>query len=416
MEFRRNGQRDERRRRVLRDELLTGDTVQASEATRLKGEAEARVYSDAALASHQPPLTCLLPKRAWTLVLWILVASVSVAGVEVLYSRCFVSLPPESQVSLTALDVTARGSLASWLSSSTLFVGSLVSVLVYSIRRHRIDDYRGRYRVWLWAAAGFLVASLDATTGLHAIIASGLGLATGSSWLGHGPVGALVVLSVMFGPLYARMMFELSASRWATAFLLVAGGLYLIATAYLWPSANVPALVTNTIIGSATLLSAHICIVLAATLLGRHVYLEAQGELPIRRGERKQVESDRHSEAALPPPSEPARHPVAATAPAAKPAPAIASPSGRQVRLDPSHDKTATNLEVQPATKPASKTEPKIEAKPAATKTQAPVFTPDADDDDEDDDLPVNDAQGRPLSKAERRRLRKLERRQKQRE
>ena len=40
-------------------------------------------------------------------------------------------------------------------------MASATCLLTYSIRRHRIDDYRGRYRVWLGAALACLVAERE---------------------------------------------------------------------------------------------------------------------------------------------------------------------------------------------------------------------------------------------------------------
>ena len=41
---------------------------------------------------------------------------------------------------------------------------SLTALLVYVIRRHKMDDYRGRYRLWLWCAAALLIALAGCTS------------------------------------------------------------------------------------------------------------------------------------------------------------------------------------------------------------------------------------------------------------
>ncbi len=69
---------------------------------------------------------------------------------------------PEQQTALLRLD--APGSLARWLASALLTFAAATCVLLYSLRRHRLDDYHGRYRVWIWAAIACLLASIRETT------------------------------------------------------------------------------------------------------------------------------------------------------------------------------------------------------------------------------------------------------------
>jgi hypothetical protein len=51
-----------------------------------------------------------------------------------------------------------------------LLVAALARI-IHSLRRHRVDDVRGRYRVWRWIAAGALLGSVNAVVGVHQFIA-----------------------------------------------------------------------------------------------------------------------------------------------------------------------------------------------------------------------------------------------------
>ena len=75
-----------------------------------------------------------------------------------------------------------------WFSSMTLAMAAMVAVLVYTVRRHRKDDYQGRYRVWLWAAACFMLMSLDETASLHEGFKEMMTLLTGSAIFGDGSI------------------------------------------------------------------------------------------------------------------------------------------------------------------------------------------------------------------------------------
>ena len=57
----------------------------------------------------------------------------------------------------------ASGSLASWFASTLLMWTAAGAVLTFLIRRHRTDDYRGSYYVWLWATIALVLASIAAS-------------------------------------------------------------------------------------------------------------------------------------------------------------------------------------------------------------------------------------------------------------
>ena len=63
--------------------------------------------------------------------------------------------------------MAAEGSLAAWFSSLLLLGAALATLVVYAVRRHRADDYRGRYRLWLAAAVCWLLLATDEAASLH---------------------------------------------------------------------------------------------------------------------------------------------------------------------------------------------------------------------------------------------------------
>ena len=172
MEFRRGGHRDVRRRRALIDEPDTALATASRESSRPSGadaspSEPARRYSDAALSPRQPRVIDLIPIRRWTnLVLAALLLS-GAAGIEALYGHLALENTAFDVSQLPAIDLSERGSVATWFSSAMLAACALFGLLTYQLRRHRVDDYRGRYRMWCWVIPMFLLASVDQVAGVQ---------------------------------------------------------------------------------------------------------------------------------------------------------------------------------------------------------------------------------------------------------
>jgi hypothetical protein len=128
-----------------------------------------------------------------------------------------------------AIDATAMTSFQAWLGQVFLLTAAGVAVVVGLMRRHRRDDYRGRYRAWGWLA-GVLV--MTACAGMvpigrlvTAVASEATGLVLGPAglgwWYGLATLAFLVVVPWAVLPLHERRgtmgwMF-LAVLAWATS-------------------------------------------------------------------------------------------------------------------------------------------------------------------------------------------------------
>ncbi len=294
MDFRRSGQLDERRRRVLRDELAQpADTENAETASSGSGSAKGpvRAYSPAVLAERQPRVADLLPVRPFLAVAFVLLLVTSVAAIECIhiYARTLPVVNREYLAGheyLAALDLSARGNLGSWFAAILFAGGAGLAVTTLGIRAHRVDDYRGRYRIWFWIAAALVWASIDAATGLH----DALGLLIASATHGQVPpenlaaactISWVVPYGLLFGALAIRLALEVWSSLPSFAALCVAGLLYVLAvlaTLEMLPQAGP---LVDSVVSSSLVLLAHVATISAIALYARHVYLDACGRLKV---------------------------------------------------------------------------------------------------------------------------------------
>ena len=72
------------------------------------------------------------------------------------------------------LDVRSRVGLAGWVNVQLWLLTAVLCGMVFQIRKHRLDDYRAHYRIWLWLALASIMASIEAGTGLTQVVAASL--------------------------------------------------------------------------------------------------------------------------------------------------------------------------------------------------------------------------------------------------
>lgn len=350
-----------------------GDDTKSS-ASSAKGPV--RAYPPSVLDERQPRSVDLIPQRPYMLAMLALVGLTAIATVEAFYIHLYDSLA--HGFVLPGLDLAHRGNLAEWLSSFLLGLGAVGSLVVYLIRVHRIDDYRGSYRVWLWTAAGLLLASIDVTTGLHHSLNALLASVCGVDPSGLGQFLWLGVFGLLYGGLGVRLACELWPSIEAFAGLAITTTLYVVAAMFAVGVIAFEGTLLNIVAATTVTMLAHGSLLFAITLFGRHVHLDAQGRLKVRvdGGARKKKAKEK-------------------------------AKSRTKLSVVGSDEAAGTKRKKPAADKSTSKSDDKADAKPAGASISAATLKSPlsvaGQDDDEDES-----SEGTKLSRAERRRLKKL--------
>jgi len=355
-----------------------------------------RAYGPAVLSERQPKVTELLPVRPLLFLTLVLLGLTGIAAIEAIHIHVVTLPQSEGAVYLKSLDVRERGSLAAWYSSALLAGAVGLALVIFGIRAHRVDDYRGRYRIWLWASVALAWLSLDAATAVHDAIGLVLTLLAGKQALG-GNLNAICALTwivlygVLFGTLGLRLAIEVWSSLASFAMLALAGLLYVVSGLMELRLLAIDMPLVSAVAQSTIAMAAHVTLAAAIGLYARQVYLDAQGRLKVHidpdqkkpknksRAKLKVVKSDKSADDV-----EPSKTAVAA------------KPSGG-IRFGGSNPAPSGPL-----------------AKAGASISKAELSSQDADDEDEEDDEDAGFG-GQQLSKSERRRLKKLARRDQQR-
>jgi len=113
-------------------------------------------------------------------------------------------------------------SFGSWARAFFLAAGSATALLIYQLRRYKVDDYTGSYRIWRSVIVLVAILSVDSichlVPWLGAMIDAGFGkrmALSGADWI-------RIVLTVGGGALALRLVAEVRRSKLALAMTLVA--------------------------------------------------------------------------------------------------------------------------------------------------------------------------------------------------
>ncbi len=241
---------------------------------------------------EQLRLTDLIPRRPVTIAAVMLAGLSVVAGLEILYTYTHGAAWTTTQWQPAAFDLDGDGSLAVWFSSALLMAAAVIAMIVYTVRRHRTDDYQGRYRIWLAAAACWTLMSIDATAKVHDTFKELTTQATGTRLLGDGSIWWVVPCFFLFGAVGSRLVVDMHKCRLSTAALLAAGGCYVPAIATqlgLVLSEGGP---RSVMLQSGTWLLGNLLLLMAMVLHGRYVIMDAEGLVPNRNPDSEEEEED----------------------------------------------------------------------------------------------------------------------------
>jgi hypothetical protein len=344
-----------RRRRVLNEEVRTASGLSVT-AYQGAGDADAPRYGEQASVEHHPQITDYVPRRKRAVVLTLLAGASVAAGAESLTH--FAEPIAAAMPGIAASDLTGQlaGGMTAWASAVSLLLCAMLARLIYSLRRHRVDDYAGRYRVWRWIAWGGMLASINSVVQLHGVVAKIAVAATGMRLTSMGAEWWLAPAALIGGWIFVRLMLEVGESRSSLAMLVLAACSYAAAGAGSlgWsPAALGP---WATALTDVMPLIGHTMALAGLMVFGRYVVLDVQGLI---------------------------EH---------KPRPAVREPKAAKRAPAPSLKLSSAQTAMD------------------ASDSAAAQATTVAEDWSEDGEYDEDDGVGRKLSKADRKRLRKQQR------
>lgn len=418
-----------RRRRVALDQTQSAPSdvaVQeqcAEPVTEESRKTVARSYTPGARRSRQFRTTDLIPKRIWSVTAVIALLLSAIAGLNLLHLNSPNWIGVIGADGIAALSLDSGQGLSVWYSNFLLLLTSCVSLQLYLLRQHRRDDYKGSYRIWLWLAVIFLIASAASVTGISTMCRNVVSSLLGSETIGTSLVWIVSIKLTGLTLLVVRGLIEVRYSRLAVA------GLLTVLLAY--GMANLIIEIPDVRAQSSEFIHAALgnclligCTALFVSVLGfaRFVYLDANGLIQARdrseQEERREERARRKAEAKQQKRERKQQLAEAETEPeAAEPA---VSKKKKKKRADANETEGTKAGSKESGTRQATSTRKKRSAdqttesestpasrkkkKKSTAKTESRPVSDDFRDSGDEDEMER-------LSKSERRRQRKLKRR-----
>ncbi len=280
------GHRDDRRRRLLSEDLTANSSLPAGETPAGQPKYQppthkSENYGDSEFLQTQARLTDLVPRRLVPYLLCLKGGLAIIAGLMAFYVWA-PKLIPDGQPASQLADLGKCGSLGNWFASLLLLMATALAGMIFSVRRHKVDDYRGHYRVWLWVATAWFLAATDAAANLHQGFQQLMVSLTSWRLAGEGSLWWVGAVLLFAGPIGFRLFMDMRSSRLSTAALLLAATAYLTALTAFFHGIVLQGQVVQRLLMEGSLLGGHLLATISMGLHARYVILDAEGVLPRR--------------------------------------------------------------------------------------------------------------------------------------
>jgi hypothetical protein len=370
------GHRDDRRRRALVEDQSQADSeTDATTSRPSRSSRRNEVYAAGAKPENQHRITDLVPASYVTVGLWFfggLLVIVALAAGHLWMPRLASAMAEER---LSVLELGAPGALGCWFASLALGMASIFSLVVYSIQRHKVSDYRGHYRWWLLAAALWLVMSMDSTAAVHDLFRIVMTRLSGYSAPAGGAVWWIACWGLLLVTVSIRLVLDMKVCRAATVAYSAALGCWCLGLAIGLSGTRFGAL-GSVVPAEFCKLLGHLLLLSSLVIYSRHILLHVQGLLPQRKSKAAKEKARRETKT-------------------------LVDAAGNTLKIDAAHHSagsTASRTDLKPHVSPNNSS--------ARVSDQAAKIA-GADDSDEYDDEDDAQQRGRKLSKAERRKMRR---------
>ncbi|HUY35092.1 MAG TPA: hypothetical protein VMV69_20250 [Pirellulales bacterium] len=218
----------------------------------------------------QPRITDLVPRPNAVFAALFAAGMAAVGILELLYLAMPALSPMTSDGRVASFDLDGEGSLAVWFSCGTLELAAIASLWIYGIRRHTPGLSHQGHRLWLCAAACWLVMSLDECGSVHEAFKEVMSKTTGQRLLGDGTIWWVAGYGMVLGVVGLLLLWTMRRCTGAVAALLATALCYSVAVlaemAWILPRKGTPGVMLE----EGCEMLGNLCLLLSLGLFARH--------------------------------------------------------------------------------------------------------------------------------------------------
>jgi len=391
---------DRRRRTLTEDSVNEANSVDWGSESR-----EPAAYGQGATAFADLRLRDLIPRRRRFVAAWFTLALFTISAIIAAHLGRAAIGEWLQLSSVPGIDLSQPANLAAWFTSVAYGGAGLLATIIYGLRRFRLDDYAGHYRLWLFVVPSLFLASFCSIVPLHevwSLVCERLVSGTINSPLAQlWWVGPAMLATIGIG---GRVFFEVKRNR----LCLISGligilslSMCLIVKAGYLAIAGVE---ESLLVWGTQMLGAG-SLAMCCLLYARQMLLEIEGVLCPQIRQPKPRKSKRKTET------------LEADADVAEAKPRFWQRAGKFWRRDKAAVTTApeeladqAKAKPEAAAKKATVPAPHFAAKPAESVKPVASTKPVVNEDEDEDDPPANNVPRSKMSRAERKKLRRQER------
>lgn len=228
----------DRRKRILRESLPANDESAQGTAVRARTRRAAAAgqedsedpprkrsagYSQDVRGACQHRLVQLIPVRRRAYLFAVFASCLIPAVLLLAHYWIYVSgyLRWYGQPLAVLLDASHPRGIAAWMTGQMWLLCLASTVLTFRLRRHKLDDYNGDYRLWFWLVSTCIIGSLDSTTRVTDVFGDALNRWSQLNLGWSGPAVVQATLAALVGMLGLRLCSELKTVPTSLVFWLL---------------------------------------------------------------------------------------------------------------------------------------------------------------------------------------------------
>jgi hypothetical protein len=225
--------------------------------------------SGAATHTLSLPISELVPSQWWKYLIGATLC-LAMAACLIFAGVCAAKWPHSAGNAIVSLFAFPEAKIATWFSSLLLTVSSQLALLIWWVRSQSLNDFNGRYWLWIRVASLWMALSLGMSTDAARVLQETFVHVCGGTAVGYSFLGWLIPAGAGLWIIWA-VSAEMRGCRWSRWLLWAGAVFHALAAGLCFEWHEAVAVAHREVTFAASLLTGHVSIFLSMWIHARHV-------------------------------------------------------------------------------------------------------------------------------------------------